>query len=92
MNTLSRLAGKLADLLHPDADLTTAAVYGLTVTYTPDGTRVVRHPHLPAIAAAYRARTLANPDPLDRLFADATVIAQAHREATTRHARTGVTR
>jgi hypothetical protein len=91
MNPLSRLAGKLADLLHPDADLT-AAAHGLTVTYTPDGTRIVRHPNLPAIAAAYRARTLANPDPLDRLFADPSVIAQAHRDAIIRGARSGVTR
>jgi hypothetical protein len=50
------------------------------VTYRPDGTRVVCHPQLPAITAAYRARVLANPDALDRLFIDPAVLAQTARE------------
>jgi hypothetical protein len=91
MNPITRLLGHLADRLHPNADLT-AALAGLTVIYRPDGTRVVRHPDMPSIAAAYRARVLADPDPLDRLFIDRAVLAQAHHEAATRRARTGVTR
>lgn len=83
MKPLARLLSALADRLHPDADAQAEAA-GLTVTYRPDGTRVVRHPAMPSIAAAYRARILANPNPLDRLFIDQTVRDLAAREAETR--------
>lgn len=80
MNLLARLLTVIADRIHPDTDAHAAAL-GLTVTYRPDGTRTVRHPGLPAIAAAYRARVLADPDALDRVFIDPAVIAQAAAEA-----------
>ena len=80
MNLLARILSAIADRIHPDTD-TQAAALGLTVTYRPDGTRTVRHPGLPAIAAAYRARVLANPDAVDRVFIDPAVIAQAAAEA-----------
>jgi hypothetical protein len=91
MNPIQRLVAALADRVHPDTDLTLAQA-GLTVTYRPDGTRIVRHPDMPAIAARYRARILARPDRLDALFIDATVRAQALREATAGRVRTGVGR
>jgi len=87
MSPLARLLSAIADQIRPGADAQAVAA-GLVVTYLPDGTRVVRHPHMLAIAAAYRARILANPDPLDRLFIDRAVLAQAAREAATRPAAT----
>ncbi len=83
MNPLTRLLLAIADRIHPDND-TAIITAGLTVTYRPDGTRTVRHPGLPDIAAAYRARVLACPDPLDRVFIDPTVIAQAAAERAAR--------
>lgn len=83
MNPLARFLSALADRVHPDADAATTAL-GLAVTYRPDGTRVVYHPAMPAIAAAYRARVLADPDPVDRVFIDPAVLAQVAREAATR--------
>lgn len=69
MNPLNRLLNAVADRLHPDTDALTAAS-GLNVSYRADGTRVVSHPDMVAIAAAHRARVIANPDDLDRLFLD----------------------
>ena len=80
MNPLTRLLGAVADRLCAGQDAVDGAL-GLVVEYRPDGTRIVYLPDLPRIAAAYRARVLAAPDPVDRALITPAVRALAAREA-----------
>ena len=54
MTPIARLINALADHVR-NGDEALDAARGLVAVTLPDGRRVVRHPHLPAIAAAHRA-------------------------------------
>jgi hypothetical protein len=67
VNPLNRILTAIADRIRGDQNTRDTAL-GLVVEYRPDGTRVAYLPDLPRIAAAYRARILANPDPVDQIL------------------------
>jgi hypothetical protein len=73
------LVGRLADRIRATRDVQ-AQLDGFTWHTRPDGTRVVGLTDMPLIAADYRTRTLADPDPLDRMFITPAVIARHHIE------------